>query len=121
MIEHTSATSLHTSLRTIVVVNRGLHPRRPGKQNAPSSTWAREARTCLVHSETKGPTGITRGLATLIGLAEPAGGLGVILPMATSFAPWLTARTGIGLTTIMLPAIGFHVCRHESPAPRLAR
>jgi DoxX-like family len=36
--------------------------------------------------------------------------------MATSFAPWLTARTAVGLATIMMLAIGFHVRRHESSA-----
>src|SRR5271166_336975 len=68
-------------------------------------------------SEKKGPTGITRGLATFIGIAELAGGLGVILPMATNIAPWLTAWAALGLATIMLLAIGFHVRRRESPAP----
>ena len=43
-------------------------------------------------SEKNGPTGITRGLAAFIGIAEIAGGLGVVLPMATNIAPWLAVR-----------------------------
>jgi hypothetical protein len=38
-------------------------------------------------SEKKGPTGITRGLAAFIGVAEVAGGIGIVLPMATNIAP----------------------------------
>jgi hypothetical protein len=50
---------------------------------------------------------------TFIGIAEPTGDLGVILPMATRFAPVLTTPTAVGLATIMLLAIGFHVRRKE--------
>ncbi len=35
----------------------------------------------------KGPSGIKRGLAAFIGTSELAGGLGVVLPMATNVAP----------------------------------
>jgi uncharacterized membrane protein YphA (DoxX/SURF4 family) len=68
-------------------------------------------------SEKNGPTGITRGLAAFIGIAEIAGGLGVVLPMATNIAPWLSPWAAVGLATIMLLAIGFHARRHESPVP----
>lgn len=47
-------------------------------------------------SEKKGPTGITRELVTFIGIAELAGGVGVILPMATGVAPWLTTWAAAG-------------------------
>jgi uncharacterized membrane protein YphA (DoxX/SURF4 family) len=67
-------------------------------------------------SEKKGPNGITRGLAAFIGVAEVAGALGIVLPMATNIAPWLSPWAAVGLATIMLLAIGFHVRRHESPA-----
>ena len=63
-----------------------------------------------------GPTGPSRGLITFIGMAEIAGSLGVVLPMATNIAPWLSAWAAIGLAIIMLLAIGFHVRRHESVA-----
>ena len=67
-------------------------------------------------SEKNGPTGITRGLAAFIGTSEIAGALGIILPMATNIAPWLSPWAAIGLAIIMLLAIGFHVRRHESVA-----
>ena len=68
-------------------------------------------------SEKNGPSGITRGLATFIGIAELAGGVGIVLPMATNIAPWLSLLAAVGLSTIMLLAIGFHLRRHESPVP----
>jgi uncharacterized membrane protein YphA (DoxX/SURF4 family) len=63
-----------------------------------------------------GRTSLSRGLITFIGIAEIAGSLGVVLPMATNIAPWLSAWAAIGLAIIMLLAIGFHVRRHESVA-----
>ena len=63
-----------------------------------------------------GRTSLSRGLITFIGMAEIAGSLGVVLPMATNIAPWLSAWAAIGLAIIMLLAIGFHVRRHESVA-----
>jgi hypothetical protein len=62
------------------------------------------------------PTGITRGLTAFIGMAEIAGSLGIVLPMATNIAPWLSPWAAVGLAIIMLLAIGFHVRRHESAA-----
>jgi uncharacterized membrane protein YphA (DoxX/SURF4 family) len=67
-------------------------------------------------SEKNGPTGVTRGLATFIGAAEVAGAIGIVLPMATGIAPSLSLWAAVGLATIMLLAIGFHLRRHESPA-----
>ena len=61
-------------------------------------------------------TSLSRGLITFIGMAEIAGSLGVVLPMATNIAPWLSPWAAIGLAIIMLLAIGFHVRRHESVA-----
>ena len=66
-------------------------------------------------SEKNGPAGITRGLATFTGVAELAGGLGIVLPMATDIARSLSLWAAVGLSTIMLRAIGFHLRRHESP------
>jgi hypothetical protein len=48
------------------------------------------------------------------GVAENAGGIGIVLPMATNIAPSLTPWA-VGLSTIILLAIGFHLRRHESP------
>jgi uncharacterized membrane protein YphA (DoxX/SURF4 family) len=67
-------------------------------------------------SEKNGPSGISRGLVTFIGVAEIAGSLGIVLPMATNTAPWLSLWAAVGLSTIMLLAIVFHLRRHESPA-----
>jgi DoxX-like family len=65
-------------------------------------------------SEKNGPTGITRGLGNIIGIAELAGGLGIVLPMETNIAPSLSPWAAVGLSTITLLAIGFHLRRHES-------
>jgi len=66
-------------------------------------------------TEKNGPSGITRGLVTFIGTCELAGAFGVVLPMATGIAPWLSAWAAIGLATVMLLAIGYHVRRREPP------
>ena len=73
-----------------------------------------------VMTEKKGPSGITRGLATLIGIAEITGGVGIVLPMAANIAPWLDVWAAIGLSTIMLLATGYHIRRRESPVPPAA-
>ena len=67
-------------------------------------------------SEKKGPSGLTRGLITFIGIAELAGAIGVVLPMAVNVAPGLSAWAAVGLATVMLLAIGYHLRRRESPA-----
>jgi len=66
-------------------------------------------------TETKGQAVVTRGLATFIGIAEIAGALGIVMPMATNTAPWISPLAAVGLATIMLLAIVFHIRRHESP------
>jgi|SRR5580658_350404 uncharacterized membrane protein len=65
-------------------------------------------------SEKNGPSGLTRGLISFIGAAELAGAIGIVLPMAAGIAPWLSGGAAVGLSTIMLLAIGYHVRRHES-------
>jgi uncharacterized membrane protein len=76
--------------------------------------------TYIAMIEKNGPSGITRGLAAFIGIAEIAGGIGIILPMATGVAAWLTPWSAIGLATIMILAVGFHLRRRESPMPPFA-
>ena len=66
-------------------------------------------------SEKNGPAGITGGLATFAGVAELAGGIGIVLPIATHIVRSLSLWAAVGLSTIMLLAIGFHLRRHESP------
>jgi uncharacterized membrane protein YphA (DoxX/SURF4 family) len=65
-------------------------------------------------TEKKGPSDITRGLARFIGITEMAGGVGLILPVAVKVAPWLTAWAALGLATIMLLAIVYHLRHRES-------
>ena len=59
--------------------------------------------------------GISRGLTTFIGICEVAGGLGLILPMATGIAPPLTTLAALGLGTIMVLATIHHLRRKEPP------
>jgi uncharacterized membrane protein len=68
--------------------------------------------------EKQGSMAVTRGLAAFIGGAEIAGGLGIVLPMAINVAPALIPWAALGLASIMLLAIGYHMRAHESaPAP----
>lgn len=52
---------------------------------------------------------------TFIGLAEMAGGLGVLLPMLTGVLPWLTPLAAALLAVVMVLAFIFHVQRKEYP------
>ena len=57
---------------------------------------------------------VPRALSLFIGHAELAGGLGLIVPAATRIAPWLTPLAALGLGTIMILAILFHIVRGEA-------
>ena len=57
---------------------------------------------------------VPRWLSLFIGYAEIAGGLGLILPAATRIAPRLTPLAALGLATIMILAIPFHVLKGEA-------
>ena len=48
------------------------------------------------------------------GLAEIAGGLGLVLPAATRTAPRLTPLAAAGLILVMLPAAAWHATRGET-------
>lgn len=65
--------------------------------------------------ERKGQTTITPGLATFVGIVEIAGAIGIVLPMAADVAPSLSAWAAVGLATVMLLAVVFHVRHRESP------
>jgi putative oxidoreductase len=56
---------------------------------------------------------VPAGLVRFIGVAEMLGALGLVLPSITRVLPGLTAWAGVGLTTIMVLAMGFHVSRGE--------
>ncbi|MCW5878040.1 MAG: DoxX family protein [Anaerolineales bacterium] len=55
-------------------------------------------------------------LLRFIGLAEIAGGLGVLLPMLSGVLPWLTPVAAASLALVMVLASGFHFSRKEYPA-----
>lgn len=58
-------------------------------------------------------------LTRFIGASELAGALGLILPAVTRIKPNLTPLAAIGLATIMLLAMLFHVSRGEPPFANL--
>lgn len=58
------------------------------------------------------PTWVVRFNAT----AELAGALGLLLPSITRVQPRLTALAALGLTTVMVLAIGLHLTRGELAA-----
>ena len=67
-------------------------------------------------SEKNVPSGLTRGLTTFTGIAELAGAVGIVFPMAANVVPSLSAWAAAGLATVTLLAICYHVRRRESPA-----
>lgn len=56
-------------------------------------------------------TDVGRARMRLIGLAEIAGGIGLIAPAVTGILPWLTPLAAAGLALVMLAAVGFHARR----------
>lgn len=50
----------------------------------------------------------------IAGIAEIAGGLGLVLPAATRIAPRLTPLAAAGLVVVMASAAGWHATRGES-------
>ena len=77
-------------------INHGL---RPIGEAAQSSPWI---------------TDVPVWLARLIGFAELAGAVGLVLPAATRIKPWLTPLAAAGLATVMVLAAAFHVMRGEA-------
>jgi hypothetical protein len=53
-------------------------------------------------------------LVRFIGIAELLGAIGLILPMVTNIAPWLTVVAAAGLALVQACGIVFHVSRHEA-------
>ena len=58
-------------------------------------------------------TSVSPVLVRFIGVAELAGALGLILPSALRVQPWLTPSAALGIATVMLLAMGFHLARQE--------
>ena len=75
------------------------HALMPFDQIAQQATWMND---------------VPRWLSLFIGYAEIAGGLGLIIPAATRITPWLTSLAALGLATIMILAIPFHVLKGEA-------
>jgi VIT1/CCC1 family predicted Fe2+/Mn2+ transporter len=55
----------------------------------------------------------------LIGAAEAAGGIGLIVPAATGIAPMLTPVAAAGLAVVMGGAVATHLRRAEPPTPAM--
>lgn len=55
-------------------------------------------------------------LIRFIGIAELAGGIGLLLPAALRILPQLTIVSAVGITIIMILAFGFHAMRSEYSA-----
>jgi uncharacterized membrane protein YphA (DoxX/SURF4 family) len=56
---------------------------------------------------------LPRPLVIFIGWAEILGAAGLVLPMATGIAPWLTPLAAMGLALTVLMAAGFHLRADE--------
>ncbi|MBZ5492259.1 MAG: DoxX family protein [Acidobacteriia bacterium] len=54
------------------------------------------------------------GAVKLIGVAEVAGGIGIVLPTLLNIAPLLTPIAGISLAILMLGALVVHLRRKEN-------
>jgi putative oxidoreductase len=59
---------------------------------------------------------IPLALVRFIGISEFLGAVGLILPALTKVKPFLTPLAALGLLTIMILAMGFHVSRGEAGA-----
>ncbi len=59
------------------------------------------------------PADVPRSVLSLIGIAELAGVLGLVLPRLTGIQPRLTVFAALGLPAIMVFATGFHASRGE--------
>jgi len=55
-------------------------------------------------------------LVRFIGVSELLGAIGLILPAATKIKPFLTPLAALGLLTIMILAMAFHLSRGEIQA-----
>jgi uncharacterized membrane protein len=76
---------------------------------------ARERLARRVHWAAEWP----RGSIKLLGLAEVAGGVGLVLPMATGIAPVLTPVAALCLAALMAGAISTHRRLGEGFLPAL--
>ena len=59
------------------------------------------------------PADLPLGLVRFIGVSELLGGIGLVLPSLTRIRPLLTPLAALGIMTIMLFAMVFHISRQE--------
>jgi putative oxidoreductase len=90
---------LQVALAAFFIMVGYAHALAPFDEVAQQATWMQH---------------VPRALSLFIGYAELAGGVGLILPAATRTAPWLTPLAALGLGTIMVLAIPFHIVRGEA-------
>ncbi len=57
---------------------------------------------------------VAPGVIRLIGSLEILGALGLIVPKATGYLPWLTPAAAVGLVLLMIGAIFTHFRLHEA-------
>jgi uncharacterized membrane protein len=57
---------------------------------------------------------VPAGFVRFIGVAEVVGAIGLIVPMVTNIAAWLTTAAAAGLVLLQAFAIVFHLSRHEA-------
>ena len=55
------------------------------------------------------PGAVPEPLVRAIGAAEIAGAMGVFLPALTRMQPWITSYAAMGLATVMICAVGYHL------------
>jgi len=60
-----------------------------------------------------GFSNVPRPLVVFIGVTEVLGAAGLVVPMVTGMAPWLTPLAALGLAVIALMATGFHLRADE--------
>ncbi len=60
-----------------------------------------------------GFSNVPRPLVVFIGVTEVLGAAGLVVPMVTGMAPWLTPLAALGLAIIVLMATGFHLRADE--------
>lgn len=58
---------------------------------------------------------LSDAMLRFIGIVEIAGAIGLILPALTGVATWLTPAAGVGLASVMVLGIAFHIARREWP------
>jgi len=56
---------------------------------------------------------LPRPMVVFIGFTEVLGAAGLVVPMVTGIAPWLTPLAALGLAIIVLMATGFHLRADE--------